>query len=344
MGQDVSARADFERFLARVAPRVKLLEGASGDHVRKMLDLLAEKDFELPAGGTKGALVHKGDVPAEYLKGLDDRKVTAFLTEAERRLQEKDTDGAVRALSSLIEQYPTRGDALRLAGYHLLDMKQAAQAAQLFRHVQRERPFEPHSYRDLARSLEECGKFGLAALQYEIVLAGDWHSRFHEDLKIVVREEYAHMMHDAIHRKAVTGKLANHFGERLEGLGPDLKPSDLRVTISWNTDNTDVDLWVIEPGGEKCDYTNRKTKNGGVLSQDCTQGYGPERYHADKAVEGEYIIKVHYFAANPNLLTGETHVQVIMTKYAGTPEEKTERRTVILKQQGQAIEVGRPKF
>jgi len=39
-------------------------------------------------------------------------------------------------------------------------MKQAAQAAQLFQRVQQQRPFEPHSYRDLARSLEESGKYG----------------------------------------------------------------------------------------------------------------------------------------------------------------------------------------
>ena len=31
--------------------------------------------------------------------------------------------------------------------------------------------------------------------------------------------------------------------------------SDLRVTISWNTDATDVDLWVIEPDGTKCFYS-----------------------------------------------------------------------------------------
>ena len=49
--------------------------------------------------------------------------------------------------------------------------------------MQEQRPFEPHSYRDLARSLEDSGKYGLAAVQYEIVLAGNWHNRFRESLK-----------------------------------------------------------------------------------------------------------------------------------------------------------------
>src|SRR5207247_3303329 len=118
-----------------------------------------------------------------------ERDVAAFLEEAQRRLQEKDNDGAVRALSSIVKQYPYRGDALRLVGYRLLDMQQSASAAQLFRQVQRDRPFEPHSYRDLARSLEDCRHYGLAALQYEIVLAGNWSDRFRADLKTVVREE-----------------------------------------------------------------------------------------------------------------------------------------------------------
>jgi len=272
-----------------------------------------------------------------------------------RRLKAEDTDGAVRALSGIIEMYPTRGDALRLVGYRLLDMQQPAQAAQLFRQVQRDRPFEPHSYRDLARSLEDCGKYGLAALQYEIALAGDWHNRFHADLKTVMREEYAHMMREALRpppnpplkkggQGGVSGPLADAFGERLQSLSAAIKPCDLRVTITWNTDNTDVDLWVIEPNGTKCFWGYRKTANGGELSEDCTQGYGPERFRAEKAVEGEYRIAVNYFAANPNLLAGETHVQVIITRHAGTAEEESVRRTVVLKKGKETIEVGRVRF
>src|SRR5262249_25855205 len=205
-------------------------------------------------------------------------------------------------------------------------------------------PFEPHSYRDLARSLEDSEKYGLAAVNYEIVLSGTWHTRFKDDLKTVVREEYAAMMQEALRTGKVKGKLADHFGERLEAMKDPAPASDLRVSISWNTDNTDVDLWVIEPGGEKCMYSHNRTKNGGELSQDQTQGYGPERYRIAKAVPGEYVVLVDYFAANPNLLGGETHVQVVITRFAGTPQEATERKTVILKTGKQNVEVCRVKF
>jgi uncharacterized protein YfaP (DUF2135 family) len=152
------------------------------------------------------------------------------------------------------------------------------------------------------------------------------------------------MMREAIHRRAVTGKLADHFGDRLEKMDFSKAQSDLRVTISWNTDATDVDLWVIEPDGEKCFYSHNKTKSGGELSQDMTQGYGPERYQTKKAQKGTYRVMVHYYRVNPNLLAGETHVNVTVTKYAGTPQEKRERHTVILKKHGEEVEVCRVEF
>ncbi len=177
-----------------------------------------------------------------------------------------------------------------------------------------------------------------------MILSGTWDARFGESLKIVVREEYARMMQEAINTKAVTGELAKRFGDRLEGFVSGQKPSDLRVTITWNTDATDVDLWVIEPNGEKCFYSHNRTKNGGELSQDQTQGYGPERYQVTKAQPGEYRVIVHYFGINPNLLGGETHVNVVVTRFAGTPHETSERHTAILKKHNQEVEVCKVRY
>ena len=86
------------------------------------------------------------------------------------------------------------------------------------------------------------------------------------------------------------------------------------------------------------------TKSGGELTEDMTQGYGPERYQAKKAKPGEYRSWSITFAGNPNLLGGETHVNVVMTRFAGTPQEETERKTVILKKQGEQVEVCRVRF
>lgn len=342
----VSPRESLRRLLTEVEPRVPLLQGPEGQHISKLLALLTDKDLELPETSLAGALVHRSDVSPGYLaeREQDLRNASVYLTEARRRADRGDVSGAVRVLSSVIEQYPARGDALRLVGYRLLDLKQPVQAVRLFQQVQHQRPFEPHSYRDLARSLEESGRFGMAALQYEILLAGQWHNRFAGSLKQVAQEEYARMMQEAIRSKGVTKELANQFGERLERMTSPQPQSDLRVTITWNTDATDVDLWVIEPDGTKCFYGHNRTASGGELSQDQTQGYGPERYQISKAKPGEYMIIVHYYRANQNLLAGETHVQVVVARNAGGPQEAVERHTVILKQANEQVEVCKVKF
>lgn len=346
MGKLISPKKSFERFLSQVDKRVKLLDGKQGEHVQKLLALLSDKDFELPESKLAGAILNKKDVPAEYLKSIaaNRRNPENYLTEATRRVKAKDRDGAVRTLSTIVEDNPGQGEALRLVGYRLLDLEQPTQAIRLFDRVQRQRPFEPHSYLDLARSLEESGKYGLAAVQYEIVLAGTWDARFHESLKTITRENYARMMRQAVREKAVAGDLGNVFGDRIEKMDPSQFQADLRVSINWNTDNTDVDLWVFEPDKTKCFYQNRNTKNGGQLTEDVTRGYGPERFVAKKAMKGEYTIVLDYFSENPNLLAGETHVNVIITMHAGTDKEEVTRKTVILKKNKQQVEVCKVKF
>jgi hypothetical protein len=349
-GKVLSSRESFERFLEQIQARVKLFDGKDGKHVKKLLATMEENDFELvkpddPDGDFRKSKEARGEYLAARKK--DPRNVDVYLDESFRRVvPDIDFHGAIRVLSSIVEQNPGRSDALRLVGYRLLTMHQPIAAAQLFWQVQRQRPFEPHSYRDLARTLEakETSKYALAALQYEIILAGTWDNRFHDSLKMVAREEYVQMMQNALREKGVSPRLANIFGERLEGLASAQKPSDLRVTISWNTDATDVDLWVIEPDGEKCFYQHNRTKSGGELSQDQTQGYGPERYQIAKAKHGVYTIIAHYFRPNATLLGGETHVIVVITRHAGTPRETSERHTVILKMHDDQVEVAKVKF
>ncbi len=81
-----------------------------------------------------------------------------------------------------------------------------------------------------------------------------------------------------------------------------------------------------------------------MLSQDLTQGYGPERYSIPRAQKGEYTIIVHYFNDNPNLLGGETHVNVVLRRFAGTTGEQIGRRTIILRQKDATVTVAKVRF
>src|SRR5262249_33401575 len=156
---------------------------------------LSEDDCALPSATLAGSLLKRAKADKDYLTAIarNRRDVHAYLKESQRRSR-NDKAGAVRALSSIVEEYPGRRDALRLAGYRLLEMKQPAQAAQLFVRVLRQRPYEPHSFRDLARSLEDAGRYPLAALLNETVLAGTWDGRFGEAIKTVTREDQIQLL------------------------------------------------------------------------------------------------------------------------------------------------------
>jgi myo-inositol-hexaphosphate 3-phosphohydrolase len=82
-----------------------------------------------------------------------------------------------------------------------------------------------------------------------------------------------------------------------------LLDTDVRIVIEWTNDDADIDLWVIEPNGEKVYYSNKTSTSGGQISNDMTDGYGPEEYAIRRAPSGEYVIRINGFDAdrlNPN--------------------------------------------
>jgi hypothetical protein len=70
------------------------------------------------------------------------------------------------------------------------------------------------------------------------------------------------------------------FGEGGELIrGVTVKVGDPQFTLIWNTDQVDLDLHVIEPGGKEIYWEDPKGKRGGELDVDNTKGYGPENIY-----------------------------------------------------------------
>jgi uncharacterized protein YfaP (DUF2135 family) len=122
-------------------------------------------------------------------------------------------------------------------------------------------------------------------------------------------------------------------------LGLRVKRARIRVTVTWNTDNTDIDLWVTEPDGERCSYRKKRTYSGGVLLDDLTRGYGPERYEHKSGIVGRYDIALHYFSHNTNVLGNETHASVQIVLDAGTHKQRIIEKNVVLRYRGQRVNV-----
>jgi len=117
-------------------------------------------------------------------------------------------------------------------------------------------------------------------------------------------------------------------------------PVGLRVVLNWDSDNTDIDLWVTDPAKEKCFYSHNRTKSGGRISRDFTGGYGPEEFMIRSPLSGKYIIQANYFGTRQQNLHGPTTIYLdIYTDY-GTPQEKKRTITLRLKTNKEIIKVG----
>ena len=107
-------------------------------------------------------------------------------------------------------------------------------------------------------------------------------------------------------------------------------PVKLRIVMSWDADETDIDLHVLEPNGEEAYYGNRRTAEGGFVSQDVTTGYGPEEYLKKDLEPGSYKVLSNYFASHQTALTGATTVTATVYTDWGTADEKRQVLTMRL--------------
>jgi uncharacterized protein YfaP (DUF2135 family) len=114
--------------------------------------------------------------------------------------------------------------------------------------------------------------------------------------------------------------------------------------IDWNKDETDIDLHIIEPGGEECFYSHKQTRSGGRLSEDFTQGYGPEEYQVKHAAKGKYRIRVNYFGDRYQKKQVPSFIKLIIYKNFGRPNQTETIESIIMDNQKGQIEIGEVKF
>jgi tetratricopeptide (TPR) repeat protein len=258
--------------------------------------------------------------------------VLVYEAVARKRAFAGDTWGAVRALSSPVELRPKDAEALRLVGYGMLALGQYPAAAELFEHVRLNRPFEAQAFLEEALALDAAGRYAEAARNYEIVLAREW-PRHPTELRTAAAYHYGRMLTSLARHPRAEAAAALLRARRDElakreydGTAMDFRPIDYQLTTHWNSDNTDIDLWVIEPNGERCDYSHKQTTLGGKLFWDITDGLGPELYHARKAAPGPYHVVVHYYGNRSQRYVVPTALLLVSDRGVFTPEDEYRRR------------------
>src|SRR5690606_15589026 len=141
-------------------------------------------------------------------------------------------------------------------------------ARPIFAQVRRLRPEEPQSHRDLAHACAAVGDLQAAVDGLWEVAIGEWDARFPEIELLALIEANAIV--------AVAGAAVD--GSKIDPRLRRAMPLELRVVLTWDADNTDIDLWVTDPFGERAYYGHRLTRQGGRMSPDFRQGYGPEEF------------------------------------------------------------------
>ncbi len=323
------AKANFMNYLNKLAK----LQGVHlnlNTAFKMMLKKIPSSKFHVKIKGLNTKRKTKKNLSKKFLTSLKKRSFTYDSVTSQSKMRKKwSASDALKALSTLIEHNPSDALLLRDVGYSAMSWDLDAQAFYLFQRVAEIRPYEPQTYHAIAGTLRKMKKIEMAIIFYEIALNGQWNSRF-MDFNNIVGMEYVSLL-----KKIIKGKyqvnILPFVKERYNELKSRyVKEADLVIMMAWNTDNTDMDLHVVEPTGEECYYSHRSTKIGGQMTRDVTQGYGPEMYILKKAPKGKFNIWVKYFASHQNRMSARTKVYAVIYKNWGRKNEQVIKKALTL--------------
>ena len=302
------------------------------------------------------ATAHNGkDAPADmlYHRYLELREKNAsapafYLDCAGFFFARGDKATALRILSNLAELKIEDPALLRTFAWRLREAGEYDLAIPVLRKVAKLRPEEPHSFRDLALLLTERAKDRSSAADATEAMEllkktafTPWKRQNARAVAVFAVEEL-NALADWCRKQKWTGDKPAipewdadyHY----------LLDMDLRIILSWDADNTDIDIHVLEPSGEEAYYQHRRTSSGGFVSQDITTGYGPEEYLQLKGQKGVYKVLTHYFGSSQQRLTGPATATATVYTNWGRPEEKRQILSLRLDKPKEKVTVGEITF
>ncbi len=224
----------------------------------------------------------------------------------------------LRILSNLAELDMESYELYKMLAYKLKQLGDFEGEAFAFKKVMDLRPLDPQSYRDYGLALEDLGQHQRAldvlynAMTKSYTADAD---NLYEGIQEIFLPEINRII--ALNK----GKL-NLSAIPKTVIKP--LPVDVRIVMDWNMNNTDIDLWVTDPNGEKCYYSHNRTEIGGRISHDMTQGFGPEQFLLKTAIKGTYKIEINYYGDRQATIAGPTTVMAELFTHYGTPQEKKE--------------------
>lgn len=297
------------------------------------------KDMEDVEYVTELKDIDKNKMYGRYIELRDSlgKNPAFYFDVAELMFESGDRQKALLILSNLAEMENENHQLLRAMGYQLENWGMYDEAIEVYAKVLDIKEEEPQSYRDLALAYEKKGDHQRAVdLLYQSLTKNWWqYETRYRGLKSLILNE----MNAIIAQNGGKLDITPINSAIIRPL-----PADLRIVIDWNKDATDIDLHIVEPGGETCYYSNRFTKSGGRLSEDFTQGYGPEEYEIKQAKEGKYKIQVNYYGDRYQKQQIPSFIKLTIYKNFGRPGQSMTVKNIIMDNQTGMIEIGEIKY
>jgi uncharacterized protein YfaP (DUF2135 family) len=318
---------------AHAASRLKLVEGdrepagaragtddAALDALKKAVDA-APKDREARFALVRG-LKRAGKIDEAIAAARAWREVDAYNLVVVRLLgdlyaaQGKQAQ-ARRAYSAVVELLPKDASAQRALASAL---KQAGDLEAAYQRLEAAAAMAPDDRRlafELADVAQRMGRLSEARTRLETIVGDE---ATPEAVRYPAKQRLAQVYHQLARGAAAAEVTA------LEGKIAELKlaggtENDIKIYLTWDTDRSDVDLWVTNPTGERVFYSHKRGVDGDALYDDITTGYGPESYTAPKARAGTYIVQVNYFGVGRGNIS-EARGEVVVVLDEGSPEEQ----------------------
>jgi tetratricopeptide (TPR) repeat protein len=300
-----------------------------GDRVRRaalIRALLAQKDFD-------SALSE-----AAAWRARDAYNLVAVRTLGDVHMERGEKDEAERVYSAIVELLPHDADAQRALAMLLKQWGDLAGAKARLTAALSSRPDDARLRFELADVNLRLGDraSALAGLR-EVASDANASEQTRYPARQRLGQLYGEMRREA--RAAGDDAAAAELARATDDLG--LRgglENDVHIYLTWDTDRTDVDLWVFTPTGEKVFYGHRRGRGGESLFDDVTTGYGPESFTAKSAQRGEYRVAVNYFSGRRGAFP-DARGEVTVVLDEGRPSERKEVFPYRLFAEGQTVTV-----
>ena len=253
------------------------------------------------------------------------RELAAYESWGEILIETGQPDQARLVFTTMVDVRPGDAEAHRKLGASLRKLELFAEAMQQFEEAARLLPEDPLPMQEMILILVAQGNLEGATARYRALTSRTWERRFGNvtaAFKSRLAEECARLTEAARRTEGV--EAARRSRRFCADLGvAEAGIFDLKVIMKWDAES-DVDLDVVEPGGEVVNHGNMRSRSGGVYHFDNTRGRGPEHYTLSLAPKGTYSVGAHLHGTTRS----EVEIEVIL--FEDTPRERRIRDRFVL--------------